>query len=162
MRAGRPFPPAIDGRSVASTVHWLTVEVFDGDRPVAGSSAAGWARAWQDRLVEAAVTGGAVFWDEHEHSWGVVLDFTFPEERLRDAFRDSPLLRAALDAVPDPVAGVLVYPHRGGGTGTRQPRRPRPLVQGGAAALPEPPPDTERVLPCGEPFPEPFATDPDT
>ena len=77
--------------------HWLTVEVFDGDRPVAGLTAAGWARAWQDRIVEAAVTGGAVFWDEHEHSWGVVLEFTFAEEHLRDAFRDSPLLRAALE-----------------------------------------------------------------
>ena len=133
-------------------MHWLTVEVFDGDRPVAGLTAAGWARAWQDSLVEAAVTGGAVFWDEHEHSWGVVLEFTFADERLRDAFRESPLLRAALDAVPDPVSGVLVYPHRGGGTGIRDPRRLRPLIQGGAAALPLPDPDAERVLACTDPF----------
>jgi hypothetical protein len=124
-------------------VFWLTVEVFDG-----ATSAAGWARAWLDRLVEAAVTGGAVFWDEHEHRWGVVLEFTFAEERHRDAFREAPVVRAALDAAPDPVNGVLVYPHRGGGDGMRQPRRPRPLVAGGAAALPQPDPDADRVLAC--------------
>ena len=130
-------------------MNWLTVEVFDG-----GTSAAAWARGWQDSLVAAAVTGGAVFWDEHEHSWGVVLEFLFGEEHLRDAFREAPVLKAALDAVPDPVAGLLVYPHRGGGTGIRQPRRPRPLVQGGAAALPVPDPDAERELPCADPFVE--------
>jgi hypothetical protein len=122
-------------------VHWITVEVFDG-----GTSAAAWARAWQDSLVEAGVTGGARFWDEHEHRWGVVLEFAFDDERRRDAFQDSPLLRAALDAAPDPVHGVLVYPHRGGGGAARQPRRPRPLVQGGAAALPLPEPETEPLL----------------
>jgi hypothetical protein len=117
-------------------VNWLTVEIFDGD-----SSAAAWARAWHDSIVEAAVTGGAVFWDEHEHHWGVVLEFTFREEQQRDAFRQSAALRAALDNAPDPVNGVLVYPHRGGGSGSRQPRRTRPLVQGGAAALPLPEPE---------------------
>lgn len=122
-------------------MHWITVEVFDG-----GTSAAGWARAWQDSLVEAGVGGGARFWDEHEHRWGVVLEFAFDDERRRDAFQDSPLLRAALDAAPDPVHGVLVYPHRGGGGAARQPRRPRPLVQGGAAALPLPEPETEPLL----------------
>ena len=74
-------------------MHWITVEVFDG-----ATSAAGWARAWHDRLIEAAVTGGAVFWDEHEHRWGVVLEFAFDDERRRDAFRQSPVLLAALDA----------------------------------------------------------------
>ena len=133
-------------------MHWLTVEVFDGDRPVAGLTAAGWARAWHDRVVEAAVTGGAVFWDEHEHAWGVVLEFCFAEEHLRDAFRDGLPRRGALAAVPDRIAGVLVYPHRGGGTGVRQPRRPRPPALGGAAALPEPDPDADRVLPCADPW----------
>ena len=127
-------------------MHWLTVEVFDGDRPVAGPSAAGWARAWHDRIVEAAISGGALFWDEHEHSWGVVLEFVFAEEQRRDVFREAPVLRAALDAVPDPVSGVLVYPHRGGGTGMRQPRRPLPLAAGGSAALPLP--DDEGVMPA--------------
>jgi hypothetical protein len=124
-------------------VNWVTVEVYDGPFP-----AAAWARAWQDRLVEAAVTGGARFWDEHEHPWGVVLEFAFAEEEQREAFRVLPVVLAALDAVPDPVNGVLVYPHRGGGDGCRQPARPRPRVAGDAAAQPLPDPDAERVLPC--------------
>ena len=57
------------------------------------------------------------------------VEFTFEDERRRDAFRQAPVLLAALDAVPDPVNGVLVYPHRGGGSGSRQPQgshsRPR-------------------------------------
>jgi hypothetical protein len=133
-------------------VHWITVEVFDGALSEGGTSAAAWARAWHDRLIEAAVTGGAAFWDEHEHRWGVVLEFAFVDERQRDAFRYLPVVRAALDGAPDPVTGVLVYPHRGGGSGSRQPRRPRPVAQGGAAALPEPDPDRDRVLPCTGPF----------
>jgi len=124
-------------------VHWITVEVFDGR-----TTAAGGARAWHDRLIEAAVTGGAVFWDEHEHRWGVVLEFTFADERRRDAFRQAPVLLAALDAAPDPVNGVLVYPHRGGGAGSRQPRRPRPVLGSGAADLPAPDPDADRVVRC--------------
>lgn len=137
------FSSSAGTRSVVRTVNWITVEVFDGD-----SSAAAWARAWHDRLIEAAVTGGAVFWDEHEHRWGVVLEFTFADERLRDTFRQAPVLLAALDAAPDPVNGVLVYPHRGGGSGSRQPRRPRPVRTSDAAALPEPSPDAERIVPC--------------
>ncbi|MGY1622199.1 hypothetical protein ACI789_08395 [Geodermatophilus sp. SYSU D00965] len=120
---------------------WITFEVLDGP-----TGAADWARSWHDRLVEAGVTGGALFWDEHEHRWGVVLEFVFADERRRDAFRSAPVVRAALDAAPDPVSGVLVYPHRGGGSGARQPRRPRPVALGGAAALPPPPDD--RVLDC--------------
>lgn len=126
-------------------MNWITIEVFDGAIP-----AAGWARAWHDRLVETALTGGTVFWDEHEHRWGVVLEFAFPEEEQREAFRHAPAVVAALDAAPDPVNGVLVYPHRGGGDGIRQPCCPRPLVAGGSAALPlpDPDPDADRVLAC--------------
>jgi hypothetical protein len=124
-------------------VNWLTVEVFDGATP-----AAAWARGWQDPLVQAALSHGAVFWDEHEHRWGVVLEFAFEDERRRDAFRQAPVFLAALDATPDPVHGIAVYPHRGGGSGSRQPCRPRPVTVGGAAALPEPDPEADRVLPC--------------
>ncbi|CCG04798.1 hypothetical protein [Blastococcus saxobsidens] len=127
-------------------MNWVTIEVFDG-----GTPAAGWLRAWHDLLVETAVTSGARFWDEHEHRWGVVLEFVFDEETQRDGFRDSAAVRAALDAAPDPVNGVLVYPHRGGGSGSRQPRRPHPRAGGGTAALPEPDPDAGRVLPCTAP-----------
>lgn len=140
-------------RNVLGTVHWITVEVFDE-----ATSAAAWARGWHDRLIEAAVTAGAAFWDEHEHRWGVVLEFVFPDEQQRDAFHSSPVLRAALDHAPDPVHGVLVYPHRGGGSGARQPRRPHPCITGGAAALPVPDPDAEQIVPrtvLAEP-PSPF------
>ncbi len=149
MSAGGPShsrkgcPPGGTGRSVVGTVNWLTVEVFDGATP-----AVAWARAWQDPLIQAALSRGAVFWDEHEHRWGVVLEFVFDDERRRDAFREAPVLLAALDAAPDPVHGIAVYPHRGGGSGSRQPRRPRPLLSGGAADLPVPDPDAERVVRC--------------
>jgi hypothetical protein len=51
-------------------------------------------------------------------------------------FRELPAVRAALDAVPDPVHGLMVYPGRGGSSGRVQPRRPRPVTGAGAAALP--------------------------
>ena len=56
----------------------------------------------------------------------------------RDRFRRLPAVRAALDAVPDPANGLLVNPERGGGPGSRIPRRPHPLPMSGAGALPEP------------------------
>jgi len=113
---------------------WLSVEVFD--QP--GLPASGWLRSWHDSLVETALSSGATFWDSHEHAWGVVLEFAFPDETGRDRFREHPALAAALDNVPDPVRGVLVYPHRGGGSGARQPRRPRPVLGSGSAEEPIP------------------------
>jgi hypothetical protein len=113
--------------------HWLTIEVLDGATP-----ASGWLRGWHDVLVETAVASGTVYWDDHEHRWGVVLEFAFDDEVARDRFRKHAAVMAALDATPDPVNGVLVYPHRGGGAGARVPRRPRPLLDSGAVALPEP------------------------
>lgn len=130
-RAAAYRPPQMD---------WLTVEIFD-----AGTPATEWARAWRDHLVETALSSGAIFWDDHEHSWGVVLEFCFADETARDRFRQHPTLTAALDAAPDPVSGALVYPHRGGGTGTRVPRRPGPHVDEGAMALPSPVPFLETV-----------------
>src|SRR5689334_682123 len=77
--------------------HWLTVEVFSGpDAP-----AAGWLRSWHDWLVESAIAAGAVYWDTHEHVWGVVLELAFADEALRDAYREHAVLRSALDAAPD-------------------------------------------------------------
>lgn len=114
-------------------MHWLTLEVFDHQWP-----ATAWLRSWHDTLVETALSGGAVFWDDHRHAWGVVLEFCFAEEFVRDHFRDHPAVRAALDGAPDPVNGVLVYPHRGGGAGSRVPRRPRPAPAAGAVSLPQP------------------------
>ena len=44
----------------------------------------------------------------------------------------------ALDAVPDPVNGLIVYRGRGGGAGSVSPRKPRPSAGAGAMALTEP------------------------
>jgi hypothetical protein len=115
-------------------VQWLTVEVFSQS----GEPAAGWLRSWHDTLVETALAAGADYWDSHEHAWGVVLELAFADENARDRYREHPALRAALDAAPDPVNGVLVYPHRGGGSGALQPRRPRPQLDSGVAELPLP------------------------
>ncbi|MFJ7212283.1 hypothetical protein [Amycolatopsis sp. NPDC098790] len=112
---------------------WLTIEVFDGK-----SSATLWRLAHGDALTEAALTNGAEQWVWHEHRWGVVLEIEFASESRRDAFRGLPVVTAALDAVPDPVRGLLVYPGRGGGAGSRMPRRPRPLPMAGAGAVPVP------------------------
>jgi hypothetical protein len=112
---------------------WLSIEVFDGAFP-----ASRWRAAHAESLLEAAVTNGATDWVWHEHRWGVVIELAFEQEWRREAFRDLPAVRAALDAVPDPVSGLLVYRGRGGGAGARVPRRPRPSPLAGAVAMPEP------------------------
>ena len=53
-------------------------------------------------------------------------------------YRESVGVQLALDAVPDPVTGLIVYKGRGGNSGTRKPRKPRPLIGSGAASLPLP------------------------
>ncbi|WP_033288141.1 hypothetical protein [Amycolatopsis jejuensis] len=112
---------------------WLSIEVLDGV-----FAAGAWQRAHGDRLTEAALTNGAEQWAWHVHHWGVTLEIEFSSEDRRDRFRRLPAVIAALDAVPDPERGLLVYPGRGGGSGARVPRRPRPLPMAGAGALPTP------------------------
>lgn len=112
---------------------WLTIEVQHGEIP-----ADGWRRAHGELLIEAAVTNGARDWTWHAPRWGVILELRFRDEEARDAFRELPAVVAALDAVPDPVFGILVYPGRGGGSGAGSPRRPRPAPVAGAAAVDEP------------------------
>ena len=68
----------------------------------------------------------------------MILELEFTDEEAREAFRRLPTVTAALDAVPDPVSGVLVYPGRGGGSGAGQPRRPRPAPAAGAVEVDEP------------------------
>jgi hypothetical protein len=45
---------------------------------------------------------------------------------------------AALDGVPNPVGGLIVYRGRGGAAGTREPRAPKPVPSAEAVSLPEP------------------------
>jgi hypothetical protein len=113
-------------------LHWWSIEVLDG----ATLSAARWQDSHGNALVEAAVTHGAYEWSWHRHSWGVLFEIAFRGDRQWAGFRDLPAVRAALDAVPDPVNGLLVYPGRGGSSGRVQPRRPRPIAGAGAAAMP--------------------------
>lgn len=113
--------------------HWLSIEIFDGEFP-----ASSWRRAHGDTLTEAAVTNGVLRWEWHEPRWGVVIELEFVDDDNRDRFRELPAVLAALDAVPDPANGLLVYPGRGGGSGARVPRRPHPLPMASAGARPEP------------------------
>ena len=107
---------------------WLSIEVFDGEFP-----ASSWRDSYGESLTEAAVTNGALDWVWHEHRWGLVFEVEFTDDADIDSFRELPAVRAALDAVPDPVNGLLVYRGRGGGSGSRVPRRPRPHLGAGAA-----------------------------
>ena len=112
---------------------WFSIEVFDG-----ASSAALWAEAYGDGIVEAAFGAGATDWSWHRNTWGTVLELQFSDEQAWEEFQNLPAVIAALDSVPDPVSGLLMYKGRGGSAGRVQPRRPRPLSGSGAAALPLP------------------------
>ena len=112
---------------------WFSIEVFDGASP-----ASLWSESWGDVITEAAFTSGATDWSWHRHTWGVVLELDFADEATFEWFRGLTIVQAALDAVPDPVSGIIVYKGRGGSAGRVQPRKPRPLAGAGAAALPLP------------------------
>jgi len=112
--------------------YW-SIEVFNGS----GSSAMSWRQSYGSALVESALSNGASEWAWVETRWGVVLEVSFAEEADWLRFRGLPAVRAALDGVPDPVNGLLVYRGRGGSSGSRSPRRPRPAPAAGAMALEE-------------------------
>jgi hypothetical protein len=115
-------------------LHWWSIEVLDGP----SATARGWREAIGPGLIEAAITNGAYDWAWHTHTWGVVLEIAFASDERWHLYRGLPVVVAALDAVPDPVNGLHVYPGRGGSTGRSEPRRPRPIAGAGAAALPLP------------------------
>jgi hypothetical protein len=112
---------------------WWSIEVFHGE-----FSARRWQDTYSGALIESALSHGATDWEWHEHRSGVVFEVEFGTDARWEAFRALPLVQAALDAVPDPVNGLLVYRGRGGGAGSVSPRRPRPGAGAGALALPEP------------------------
>lgn len=113
---------------------WWSIEVFDSRIQAALS----WKDSHRTQLTEAAITTGAVEWTWIEHKSGVVFEVCFPDEAKWDTFRALPVVQSALDAVPDPAHGLLVYRGRGGGAGARQPKRPKPTAGAGAIELPEP------------------------
>jgi hypothetical protein len=113
---------------------WWSVEVFHGEIQAASR----WKESYGSALTESAISTGAVDWAWIEHRYGVVFEVCFPDDARWEAFRALPAVQSALDAVPDPVNGLLVYRGRGGGSGSRKPRRPRPTAGAGAAELPDP------------------------
>ncbi|MFI9105837.1 hypothetical protein ACIGXA_35565 [Streptomyces fildesensis] len=112
---------------------WWSIEILN-----ARTSAARWRDAHAESLIESAVTNGALSWEWHAHSWGVVLEVRFREEWQWESWRQLPGTLAALDAAPDPVNGLLVHRGHGGASGDRSPRRPRITPSAGAVVLPEP------------------------
>ena len=118
---------------------WWSIEVFHGE-----FSAQRWRDSYSSALIESAVTNGAEDWQWHQHSWGVVFEVCFGSDEAWLAFRSLPQVRAALDAVPDRVNGLLIYRGRGGGAGALSRRPHRPSAGAGALELPEP--EGERII----------------
>jgi hypothetical protein len=115
------------------SVRWWSIEVRDGVL-----SAQRWKDGYGEALLEAALTHGAKRWEWTVLPGGVVLEVAFREVEEWERFRALPVVTAALDATPDPVNGLYVYPGRGGSASSRSPRRrPRP-TGAGAAAVPVP------------------------
>jgi hypothetical protein len=114
--------------------HWWSIEVLDGE-----FSARMWREAHGASLIEAAITRGALDWNWETHSWGVVFEVAFREPDIWTTFRHLPAVTAALDAVPDPIRGLLIYSGRGGSSSSAEWRRPLPRTGSGAAEIPREP-----------------------
>jgi hypothetical protein len=112
---------------------WWSIEVLHGE-----VSAFRWQEQHDSALIEAALTNGVRDGAWHADRWGVVFEVLFDTDGQWEAFRALPVVRAALDAVPDPVNGLLIYRGRGGGAGAREPRRPKPAPNSTAVSLPGP------------------------
>jgi len=119
---------------------WWSIEVFSGDK----LTATGWRYAYEDELTEAAITNGALYYEWHDSEYGVIFEVLFPGDSEWESFRGLPAVRAALDGVPDPVNGLLIYRGRGGAAGGTKPRKPKPAP--GAAALELEEPKEERRI----------------
>ena len=114
--------------------NWWSIEVLDGVFP-----ATRWQDAHSAALIEAAIAHGAKDWNWQAHHWGVVFEVAFRDSDDWARFRQLPAVDAALDAVPDPINGLLIYQGRGGSSSSTDPRRPRPRLGAGAAPLPQEP-----------------------
>jgi hypothetical protein len=112
---------------------WWSIEVLHGE-----VSAFRWQEQHDSALIEAALTNGVRDGAWHADRWGVVFEVLFDTSEQWEGFCALPVVRAALDAVPDPVNGLLIYRGHGGGAGAREPRRPRPAPSSVAVSLPGP------------------------
>jgi hypothetical protein len=113
---------------------WWSIEVFSGDK----LPASGWRYAYEDELTEAAITHGAMYYEWHDTEYGVIFEVLFHDDEQWEAFRALPAVAAALDGVPDPVNGLLIYRGRGGASGSRKPNKPKPAPGAAALELEEP------------------------
>ncbi|GIE75246.1 hypothetical protein Aph02nite_11960 [Actinoplanes philippinensis] len=129
--------------------YWWSIEILDGPY----SSAARWRDTYQETMVSAAVSFGAKEWSWHVFGWGVLFEIAYDSDQMWPEFLTLPAVRAALDAAPDPVNGLLIYRGRGGSAGRVQPRRPRPTAGSGAAPLPRDEPPARVTLASTEPAP---------
>ncbi|HEY2794151.1 MAG TPA: hypothetical protein VGJ28_17430 [Micromonosporaceae bacterium] len=114
---------------------WWSIEILDH----ADLTANQWREARGSALIEAAISNGVQDWEWHRTHWGVVFEVAFADWDSWRAYRELPAVIAALDAAPDPINGVAIYPGRGGNAGSRVPRRPGPIRGAGAAAIPQTP-----------------------
>jgi hypothetical protein len=124
------------------------MEILDAEH--AGTTAAAWRGAYAQTLAESLVTNGAAAWKWFEFSWGVVLEVAFADERGWLDWRSLPGTQAALDAVPDPLRGLLVHRGHGGSSGGYVPRAPRIAPAADSVALPEPTADRALVTAAAE------------
>jgi hypothetical protein len=113
---------------------WWSIEVFDASQEPARR----WKDAHEDALTEAAITHGALYWEWSLTKLGVIFEVCFATDDQWQAFKNLPLVSAALDDTPDPVNGLIIYRGRGGAAGSRKPRKPRPAPGASAMKLPEP------------------------
>jgi hypothetical protein len=113
---------------------WWSIEVFSGDK----LPASGWRYAYEDELTEAAITNGALYYEWHDTEYGVIFEVLLPGDSEWESFRALPAVRAALDGVPDPVNGLLIYRGRGGAAGSAKPRKPKPAPGAASLELDEP------------------------
>jgi hypothetical protein len=123
---------------------WLSVAVFEPfdldltDR--SQRSAHQWWASVGDQLISSAFQFSAHDYEVTSKSWGVVFEVGFGSDAHAEAFRHGAAMRSAIDQL-GPLR-LEVTSGRGGGTSSdRVPRRGRPLLGSGAAAIPPPQPD---------------------
>jgi hypothetical protein len=117
---GRRLPPAPGpggsrGRTTSAVARWWSIEVRHGE-----DSAFRWQERHDSALTEAALASGVRDGAWHVGRRSVVFEVCFDTEEQWQSFRGLPVVRAALDAVPDPVNGLLIC--RSTTVGARHPR----------------------------------------
>ena len=121
---GRRLPPGAGpvrcrgsrrGRNIAVAAQWWSIEVMYGE-----VAAFRWQERHDSALIEAALNSGVRDGAWHADRRGVVFEVLFDTGHQREAFLSLPAVRAALNAVPDPVNGLLIYRGRSAGAARQQ------------------------------------------